>query len=294
MRKTLFVLLLLLFFMLGIVYATTFTYTYDTATPAGGDDPAEADDRMREIKAAVQERMNVDHYWPLTGTEVSDADTGEHRKILFHAPIATTPTVATDHGDLRIKDVDSKAEFTWTDEDENELVLTSKGNNLASNTYLTATDNAGTGSVNLIKADANDVVYLPDDTRLATSAAPDANEEIANKKYVDDQITAQVPVLARCRAWVQFNSAGTIQGTGYNITSVSRDSTGVYTITWDTDFADTNYVVKATCLDSGGTNRKILPYVGNLATGSCKVRVIDSYSSGAEDQDCMIVAFGTQ
>ena len=26
-----------------------FTYTYDTATPASSDDPAEADDRMREI-----------------------------------------------------------------------------------------------------------------------------------------------------------------------------------------------------------------------------------------------------
>lgn len=195
MRKTLFILLLILFFLIGVAYATTFTYTYDTATPAGDDDPAEADDRMREIKAAVQERMNVCLYWPLTGTEVSDADAGEIRKILFHAPIASTPTVAADHGDLRIKDVDSKAEFTWTDEDENELVLTSKGNNLASDTFLTATDNAGTGSVNLIKADANDVVFLPDNARLATSTAPDVNEEITNMLYVVNR-TTMVPAIS--------------------------------------------------------------------------------------------------
>ena len=60
------------------------TNTFDTATPAGSDDPAEADDRMREIKAAVQERRNDkngvaddgDHYWPKTGTEGSDTATG--------------------------------------------------------------------------------------------------------------------------------------------------------------------------------------------------------------------------
>ena len=81
MRKALFVLLLILSFLIGVAYATTFTYTYDTATPAGGDDPAEADDRMREIKAAVQERLAVEHRFILTGTEVSDANTGEHTDI---------------------------------------------------------------------------------------------------------------------------------------------------------------------------------------------------------------------
>ena len=171
-----------------IVYATTFSDTYDTATPAGSDDPAEADDRMREIKGAVQERENVDHYWPLTGTEVSDADSGEHRKILFHAPIAATPTVAADHGDLRIKDVSSKAELHWTDEDENEIQLTSKGNNLANDTYLTGTDAAGTGSVNLIKAGTNDLATLPDSAEMASNAAPVEDEAIANKKYVDDNV----------------------------------------------------------------------------------------------------------
>lgn len=57
------------------------TYTYDTATPAGSDDPAEADDRMQEIKAAVQERLNVEHVFDLTGTEVSHANTGKHTDI---------------------------------------------------------------------------------------------------------------------------------------------------------------------------------------------------------------------
>lgn len=113
--------------IIGVALATTFSDTYDTNTPQGSDNPAEADDRMREIKAAVQERENVDHYWPLTGTEVSDADTGEHRKVLFHEPITSPATVAENHGQLFIKDVDSKAELHWIDEDEQELQLTSLG-----------------------------------------------------------------------------------------------------------------------------------------------------------------------
>lgn len=113
--------------LLSTTIATVFSSTYDTATPAGSDSPTQADDRMREIKAAIQERENVDHNWPLTGTEVSDADAGEHRKVLFHAPIAATPTVAANHGDLRIADVDGKAELHWTDEDEQEIQLTQVG-----------------------------------------------------------------------------------------------------------------------------------------------------------------------
>jgi hypothetical protein len=62
-----------------------FTYTYDTTTPAGDDSPSVIDNRIREAKAATQERENVDHYWPLTGSEVSDADAGQHRQVTFQA-----------------------------------------------------------------------------------------------------------------------------------------------------------------------------------------------------------------
>ncbi len=188
-------------------FATVFSSTYDTATPAGTDSPTEADDRMREIKAAVQERMNVDHYWPLTGTEVSDADAGEHRKILFHAPITATPTVAASHGDLRIKDVTAKAELHWTDEDENEIQLTSGGNlhtsqgftmlsgKIATIETIRAVDSSGviietSGGTDAILVSDTAIVTLTDGAKLASSAAPTADAELANKKYVDDQDTA--------------------------------------------------------------------------------------------------------
>lgn len=59
---------------------------------------------------------------------------------------------------------------------------------LANDTYFTAVDNAGTGTVDLIMANASDVAVLPDGSELATSGAPTADADIANKKYVDDQL----------------------------------------------------------------------------------------------------------
>ena len=51
-----------------ICFATDFSSDiYDVATPQGSDDPAEADDRMREIKESNRVRQNVDHFWDLTG-----------------------------------------------------------------------------------------------------------------------------------------------------------------------------------------------------------------------------------
>ena len=183
---------------------TVFSKTFDTATPGGSDDPAEADDRMREIKAAVQERENVDHYWPLTGTEGSDVDAGEHRKVTLRTDSA--PTAVADKGFVYVKDISNKAELFYRDEDGNEVQLTSKGDNLANNTPLKSTDNAGTGSVNLIKATAGDIPEILVGAVLSADTAPAVDAGIVNKKYVEDFVGAYAKL-------VDSKAAGTDGGT---------------------------------------------------------------------------------
>ena len=221
-----------------LLLGTVFSSVYDTATPLGTDAPSSLDDQIRLSKAANQERNNVDHYWPLSGTQVSDADAGEHRKVLFHAPIAATPTVAASHGDLRITDVSGKAEPAWTDEDEQELIVTDAGTlniieadllgTVTNNTYFTAIDNAGTGTVSLIKADANDVAVVPDNSQTATNAAPTSSTGIANKKYVDDNIGSAnwTPTSYAAEESVTFPNGlilklGTVSATGDSTVSVT-------------------------------------------------------------------------
>ena len=178
---------------------TTFNSTYDVTTPDGSDDPREADDRMREMKLAIEERLNVDHFFDKTkGTsnQVDDADTGEHRKILFHAPISATPTVADSHGVLRIKDVAGKAELFWTDEDGNDVQLTS-GGNLHSSTGLTVAGNSTltgtldvTGNIDPTTYETTNGGFLDEDTMSSNLATATASQQ-SIKAYTDAAPKAQ-------------------------------------------------------------------------------------------------------
>jgi len=179
------------------------TYAFDTATPAGTDAPATLDNDARTKALALQERLNSDHYFPLTGTAVSDTDAGKHRKITAQAVLSTKPTLEAGEAALYTKTVSGASEWFWEDSAGNEHQLTSGGalnvsiaeilGLLTNDTYFTAIDEAGTGTVDLIKAGKNeaddtDVAILPDESRLATDAAPTEDTQLPNKKYVDDQV----------------------------------------------------------------------------------------------------------
>lgn len=88
-----------------------------------------------------------------------------------------------------------------------EIPVFSKGL-AANNSYIQARNAAGDGNVDLIKATAGDkaelgvVTTLPDTSKLATSGAPAADAQIANKKYIDDQLSASVPDDDAFGSWV--------------------------------------------------------------------------------------------
>ena len=196
-RKTAITIGLVLGFALTLCMATTWTYTLDCASPVGTDAPSTLDDKQREGRYGFQERLNVDHVFGLTGTQLSGADTGYHRDIHFYSTTSTDPIL----GVTAVSDID---ELRYTNSNGGSFYLTSGGTlnirstdllgTLANNTYFTALDAAGTGTVNLIKANASDVAVIPDGSEMASSAAPTADADIANKKYVDDHAT-MVPAV---------------------------------------------------------------------------------------------------
>lgn len=99
-----------------------------------------------------------------------------------------------------------------------------------------------------------------------------------------------------CRAWVNFNglSTGGIKA-AFNVTSVTRNSIGVYTLNFSTDFTnsmpDANYASAGNCtgLTTGDGTRHLLIY-GTAAAGASlkttsqfKVSTMLSDASGASD-----------
>ncbi len=81
----------------------------------------------------------------------------------------------------------------------------------------------------------------------------------------------------RAKAWINFDGDGTIAiRDSFNVSSITDNGTGDYTITFSNAMANTNYCVTGSCTYLIGTvprMRDLSPYV--WATGS--IRVITGY-----------------
>lgn len=173
-----------------------FTTTYRIDTPDGDDDPSEGDDRIREAKAATQERLDVDHYWTASAANVyDDPDTGKHRFVTFKEPNDVN-SVGAGEAALFTKDVNDIAELHFIDEEGNVFQITGEGQLLlgANDTYLRAGNAAEDGYADLIKADTDDEPVLADGAALATTADPNEDTDLIHKKYLDDRIAQYVKV----------------------------------------------------------------------------------------------------
>jgi hypothetical protein len=93
-----------------------------------------------------------------------------------------------------------------------------------------------------------------------------------------------------CRAWVNFNGTGTpaIRASG-NVTSLTDNGVGDYTVNFTTGMPDVNYCANVTIIPAASNNGagRQIGYVystGGMATGS--VRVKDNWAgSGADPED---------
>ncbi len=216
--------------ILGVVvsFATVFSDTYDKATPVGEDPPSVIDNRIRQAKAATQERANVDHYWPLTGTQVSDSDTGEHRKVTLRQ--TTKPTAVASKAFLYTKDIGGQAEFFVMSEDGVEIQVSKDGkldldlNTLANNTAIVA-NKASSGTVDMIKLNTSDVPALADGAVVAAATeSGDGDRTIADKAYVDT-VPASLKIDGSTQAFSkQVASVGTFETADISGTVGSNDA----------------------------------------------------------------------
>lgn len=98
------------------------------------------------------------------------------------------------------------------------------------------------------------------------------------------QNTSGVEVYT-AKAWVNFNGQGivAIRGSG-NVSSITDNGTGDYTVNFTNAFADTNYAAQATGHAGGG----FIAYYGNATPTTTAVRVI--FSTTTTNSDPLIAA----
>lgn len=101
------------------------------------------------------------------------------------------------------------------------------------------------------------------------------------------------------KAWADIDMTGTAAlDNNFNVTSINDDGTGLVTVTWDTDFANANYVcVGMTSAASAGNDEGLVSLIpASRAVGSAQFQTVD-VNNTADNTDydpVMIVAFGDQ
>lgn len=110
---------------------------------------------------------------------------------------------------------------------------------------------------------------------------------------VVDTLTNQEPQL--CKAWVNFNGTlADITSTmvGYNVSSITDNGTGDYTLNFTTSMSDSNYSVAGTARYPSSVNNFLITLGTSSGTGtytSSNLQVNTATSSTSTRYDCSIV-----
>jgi hypothetical protein len=121
-------------------------------------------------------------------------------------------------------------------------------------------------------AGSNNIVLGTDGSTRITTLADSAGANTSTPAAIAAGI---------CKAWVNFNGTGTVAiRASYNVSSITDNGTGSYTVNFTTAMVDTNYsvAVSGTGTPVGGV---AFAYTGMLTTSNCGVQFFGNYPSGA-------------
>jgi hypothetical protein len=130
---------------------------------------------------------------------------------------------------------------------------------------------SGTGTLTIAAPNTNSnfTLTLPQET--TTLAGTDATQTLTNKTLTTPNIdSAQIPTVSgtaplyMARAWVNFDGTGAvaIRASG-NVTSITDNGTGQYTVNFTTAMPDANFSVASAAINDGVANAIAVPNVTN-------------------------------
>ncbi len=100
-------------------------------------------------------------------------------------------------------------------------------------------------------------------------------------------------VTTNALAWVNFNGTGTVAiRSSYNVSSITDNGTGDYTVNFATALADANYAVGGSITFSDSSTSSLVPVVSTYLTTSIRVYASYSTSSKADPTVASVIIFG--
>jgi hypothetical protein len=89
------------------------------------------------------------------------------------------------------------------------------------------------------------------------------------------QDSAGTTIGTFCRAWVNFNGTGTVAiRASFNVTSITDNGTGNYTVNFTTALPDANFV--AVCGDGNSGTLGTIQYTGCIAKTTSSAQVVST------------------
>jgi hypothetical protein len=97
------------------------------------------------------------------------------------------------------------------------------------------------------------------------------------------QNTSGTEIGTLCRAWVNFNGTGTVAiRASYNVSSITDNGTGDYTVNFATALADANYSMAGSTVQVSGVTWGFPPFLySSTAQTATSVRIATTLINGA-------------
>ena len=140
----------------------------------------------------------------------------------------------------------------------------------------------------LINADTSDGLKLTSDTSgeiQLQSAGTTAVTIDTSSNLKFNSGYGSVATAYGCRAWVNFNGTGTvaIRASG-NVSSITDNGTGDYTVNFTTAMSDANYVAVGSSCSVASDYRVLVPnFNAAPTTSACRVRSSDKLTTSVDD-----------
>ena len=181
--------------------------------------------------------------------------------------------------------------------------VAASGNNtltLPNDGTIISQDSAGAIGITSVRATN---AHFSGTTRVTTGITTTATITTAKVTTIQDASgsngsTPEQVFQGRAKAWVNFNGEGTIAiRDSFNVSSITDEAVGVYTVNIDTDMANVNYCAVVTSGDSSNDiqtsqNSQLFQH-STKTVGSFKIRQGNSENNSNDDADDVnAVVFG--
>ncbi len=169
--------------------------------------------------------------------------------------------------------------------------ITTDGITIGSNEFVVTDDGSGDTTIaGTLDVTGDSTLVLASASTATTQAASDDDTSIATTAHVKDY----VPPAAVIKGWVRFDGTGVPAiDDSYNVSgTITDDGTGKYTITWDTDFADTNYCIVGTANGDTGVPKTVI--ISGIAAGTTSIYVLDVDGANIDATIICVMVMGTQ